>query len=299
MVKRVTIALFVICSIISQLDAYHTKITFKKNKVIEKIEFGQINWTDGIITIYGEKKLSSIFKDGPKLKEKDKYSTSLAEARLKAKKEALEDARQNLYNALINLRIKNKYYIKSYLINATNDFKYNLNEVVDNNISKKYIYIKNGIRVKVTLKLFGKDGLITIFTKKYNPAVVEFNKIKTISNTNDSSQIFTSLIIDASELKLYPALFPALYSQQGKEVLSSRTVKSDKIIDRGLVTYIADINRIKKIDFIDSNAFIIKALKTRNITDIILPQDEIKRFLSNHKTIEALNNCHVVIILNR
>lgn len=291
------------------LYAYLRKTTIQNKNVIEKIEFGIINWTRGVITIYGKAPVLEISKDIllSISKKDEKLPFSKAEARQQAKKKAYANARQNLYNAILNLRIKNDFYIKSYLIHSTNNFKYHLNDFISANTSLKYSYHKSSIRVELKLKLFSSNGLITVFTNKFNPELISFLTVfnynqykKNLSHlTNILSQTYTSLIIDASELTLKPALFPALYNENGKEIFSTKIVPENEVIKKGLAVYIPDVNLISKYDFIDSKAFIIKAVKTKNKTDLILPDEETMRFLSNMDTVKSLQKCNVLIILNR
>ncbi len=308
MAKKYLIIIILLFSFTNHnLYAYLSKTTIQNKNVIEKIEFGTINWTRGVITVYGKAPVLEISKDSLLSKKDKKPPFSKAEARQQAKKIAYANARQNLYNAILNLRIKNNYYIKSYLIHSTNNFKYCLNNFISANTSLKYSYHKDSIRVELKLKLFSNNGLITVFTNKFNPELISFLTVsnynqykKNLSHlTNILSQTYTSLIIDASELTLKPALFPALYNENGKKIFSSIIVPENEVIKKGLAVYIPDVNLISKYDFIDSKAFIIKAVKTKNKTDLILPDEETKRFLSNMDTVKFLQKCNVLIILNR
>ena len=133
---------------IPKLKAYLRTNIIQNNSLIEKVEFGEINWTSGVLTIYGEKRLPEIVKNdstGLIKKYPGKYAPDLPAARQMAKEMALQKARQNLYNALLNLRIKNDFYIKSYLENSTNDFKFHLNNLMSDKIIPKYIYIETSI----------------------------------------------------------------------------------------------------------------------------------------------------------
>ncbi len=294
---------------IPKLKAYLRTNIIQNNSLIEKVEFGEINWTSGVLTIYGEKRLPEIVKNdstGLIKKYPGKYAPDLPAARQMAKEMALQKARQNLYNALLNLRIKNDFYIKSYLENSTNDFKFHLNNLISDKIIPKYIYKDNSIKVRMRLQLFKEKGVITLFTNQYEPVLIEFctksnykNYIKKMIKKNNSiSQAYSSLIIDATELKnLFPALFPAIYNRSGKEVFCSKIIPADKVVPKGMVRYIPDIRFINNYKFVDSKAYIIKAIRTKNKTDLILPDEELKQFLSSEETVKHLQNCNIIIII--
>ncbi|MBU1076805.1 MAG: hypothetical protein KKH98_05890 [Spirochaetes bacterium] len=292
--------------------AFLRTISVEKKDIIEQIEFGSINWTKGIVTILGEAKVPSVTDDENKLKyESEFYVSSLAEARQKAKENSYEDARKNLYNAVLNIRLKNDYYIQSYMVHSTNNFKFYLDNFLKSNLLKKYIYQTGSIRTELKFKLFSDKGLITVFTNDIKPEPVSFytpdsykNYIKNIKKstelgTNAPSQTYTSIIIDASELDLVPALFPVMYNETGIPIFTPEIVYKKAVIIQGMGRYISDISLINNYSFIDQHAFIIKALKVKDKTDLILPDLETGRFLSNISTIKFLQNCNVLIILNR
>ncbi len=341
MVKK-SIIIWFFCFIILlsfNLNAYLSKIIIENDCIIEKVEFGEINWTSGLITIYGEKAIPEIVKDGnPELitKHPEKYAANLPAARQVAKEIASENAGQNLYNALLNLRIKHNFYVKDYLtVHTTNDFKFQLNDFLFNRIKPKYIYKENMIRVELKVKLYQElnivnndprftlepinphpnykafmreKGFVTVITNDYAPELIPFYSEdnfksyiqKVVSTNNPTSQIYTSLIIDASEIKnMKPALFPSIYSRSKNEIITSKIIPKQKIIRKGMLTYIPDIRLISKFDFIDSKAFIIKAVGFRNNTDLVLPDEELKQFLSSKKTVDYLQDCNVLVISNQ
>jgi len=294
------------------LNAYLSTNIIENKNLIEKIEFGQINWTKGVITIYGEKTLPQVIKNdkaGLIKKFPEKYTSNLPTARLTAQTKANQNARRNLYNALLNLRIRNDFYVNSYLTtHLTNDFRFHLNNFLSRKIISKNIYQKDSIKVRLKVKLFTDKGVISILTNSYTPELVPFhtrtnyeNYVRKVIFTNGPvPQTYTSLVIDATELKgLKPALFPCIYDESRNEIYSSKILFKDKVIRKGTLTYIPDISLIGQYNFIDSNAFIIKAIRTTDTTDLVLPDEELRQFFSSEKTVRYLQNCNVVIIVGK
>ncbi len=289
---------------------YETEVTVKNNNIVEIMEFGELNWTKGNLSIESIATLPEIIKNKKSLKyqESSKPTASdLAQARKIAKKEAYENAYKYMYNAVMNLRMTHETTLENYLLNNTNNLKFSLNNFLSQNIKKQYIYNKDDtISAKLSIDLYGSKGLITLFTNKIQPPLVPFysqsnyryyiSQIET--PTNIIPQLFTSLIIDASDIRdLKPALFPTLYNESSQFVYSSRICEPLSIIKKGFITYVPDITYIKYLTFVDDKSYMIKAVSSMDQTDLRLPNENISPFFSDKKSITYLQQGNVVIIM--
>ena len=72
--NKIILLYFILLCGVYPLNAYLSTMTFDQNNVIEKIEFGTINWTEGIITITGESSLPKIIKDKNKIQSQKKQT---------------------------------------------------------------------------------------------------------------------------------------------------------------------------------------------------------------------------------
>lgn len=305
MVKRNKIIFTVLIFISLQINvhAYLSQTVIKNNNIIEEMEFGEINWTQGKITISGNEKLVEIIKDKNDLRYQEnptKYAFDLAEARKITKLNSLKKTEKYLYNALLFVRIKNNTYLKNYLLSSTNDFKFHFNNFIEQNQEIQYIYNEdNSITTSLSLDLYGPKGLIQLFLNDESFRKLNFQKQtnyqKPTANTNEIiPQVYTSLIIDASEIKmLKPALFPIIYNQLHQIIYTPNLIinTSSKYMN-----YAAEISNIKDIDFVDDKSYIIKAISSYNETDLVLPLREAMQFLSDKNTLTYLKKCNIIII---
>ena len=294
------------------LEAYLHKKVIREGKVYENIEYGEINWTDGILKIKGTAKLPPVIKNkfDPRTQSEDfEYAPDKATARLMALNKAKEIAIRNLTAAVYNLRIKDNYFVKNYLEKSTNDFDFRLNQYITTKSKNKILYNKDGnISVELTINLWGKDGFLSIINNQ-DKELMAFNTNRfklSITNTNISKeaetiipQEYTSLIIDATEIEnLQPALSPSILDESGNIVYNSSFVLKYYANKKGVVKYIADKSLVPDIDFVDEKAFLVRAIsKGKNDTDIVIPDDVVKQFFSSNKTFKYLQRCNVIIII--
>lgn len=299
-------------SITSNLEAYlHNKV-IKNGKVYENIEYGEIDWTDGVLKIKGTAKLPAVIKNKFDIRVQSgdfEYAPDRATARLMALNKAKELAIRNLTSAIYNLRVKDNYYVKNYLENSTNDFDFRLNQYITTKSKNRVLYNKDGsISVELTINLWGKDGFLSII-KKNDKELIAFNTNRfrlSVTNTNISKggetiipQEYTSLIIDATEIEnLQPALSPSILDESGNIIYNSSFVLKYYASQKGVVKYISDKSLVADIDFVDERAFLVRAIsKGKNDTDIVIPDDVVKQLFSSDKTFKHLQRCNVIIII--
>lgn len=293
-----------------RLYSYPSELILKQDKLVEKIEFGEINWTDGKLIIMDTEKMTPVIKDKGSLayqEEQESYASDLAQARKMTRQKAQDKATRYLMDAVLNLRIRNDLLVRDYLLNTTNDFKFLLNDCVARNIKKEYIYNQDDtISARLTLPFFGSQGLLTVFTNDLTPPLVSFYSIFDFNTlmkhldtmTNEPAQEFTSLIIDASDLKgIKPCLFPAVYDQDMKALYTSTMFPKSMILQRPFITYMPRITLIKDLPFIDNKSYIIKAVSVYGGTDLILPPEAVSRLFSDKKTITHLQEGNTAIII--
>ncbi len=308
--KRLIIFL-IFLSLNLKLNAYLRKKVIKDGKVQEIIEYGEINWTDGILKVRGTSNLPIIIKNkfDPRTQSDDfEYAPDKATARLMALNKAKELAIRNLTSAIYNLRIKDSYFVKDYLEKSTNEFKTRLNEFISTKSKSKVLYNRNEtITVELTVNLWGKNGFLSII-KNDDKNLIAFNTNNfklSVTNTNIASteeyiipQEYTSLIIDATDIKGFqPALSPSIFDEAGNSVYNSTYVLKSYAQKNGIVKYVGEKSLVPKIDFVKETAFFVRAIsKGKTDTDLIIPNDVVKQLFSSTKTFRYLKQCNVIII---
>ncbi len=302
----ITTLFFIVLNNISLL-AFLREKQVKNGELIEKIEFGYINWTEGYIEISSKVFLPEIIKDNKyKIYKNENYATSLADARLIAFKQAKEYGKRNLLNAIYNLRIYNNYFIKSYLLKSTNDFKYRLDSFILSLTNyRKFYNNDNSITVKYKVKFFGNNGLFNIINNS-DVNLIDFNKISIISNlkiisTNTNKlRDYSALILDCRKIKgLYPSLNFHIYDEKGNLIYGGEYISSNVFKEEGVVKYIGDTSYLEKIKFLDKDILIVKPLKKRRFStsDIIISNNIAKIIKSSPLLLTNLKKGKVIVII--
>ena len=296
--------LILILFFVNSLYSYYREKFIKEWSICEKIEYGEINWSDGIIKVIGKAELPKIIDKNLIKEESEDFAINLAEARLKAFKKAEEKAFESLFAALHNIRIYDEYFFLYYLQKSETEFNFNFENFVRENMIEKKIYNPDkSVSVEITLKLFGEKGLLNIFNSNDN--LFFFNStnfsLSLASSSNEFTvvpQEYTSIIVDAKDIKGYfPSLSPSIVDEEGNLIYSSKFVYKESAIKKGIVQYISDEKYLDKIDFVDEKAFLLKGIKLgKNCTEIVIPTYIKSQLFSSEKTFKHLKNCNVVII---
>lgn len=307
--KTVLGLILVLCSL-ECLYSFSSRTQVRNSQLVESVEFGEINWTAGVLTVEARENLPPVIKDreSPAYRENPEHSArDLAEARSMARSLALKKAGQHLFNAVLHVRIKNDFYIKDHISGATNDFPFTLQSFLDRNRKPEHIYNKDGsVSLRMSIRLYGKNGLITLFTEKdlellfgtAGSSVAGTVREQFQKNQEEVKQKFSSLVVDAESIKeIQPALFPLLYDENGT-VLYSPFICPDEIKKSGFVSYLPSVTLISNVSYIDDACCIVKAVSAYDRTDLILPREKMNRFFSDPETLPVLRQCRVVVIIH-
>ncbi len=214
-------------------------------------------------------------------------------------RKAKELCKKNLVNAVYNLRIEGNYFIKNYLLTATNEFKFKLNSYIDNIKTYKKIYnTDNSITVTCSIKLWGKGSLLSAVINK--DIIPENPKINISMRSNIEPQIFSGLMIDARHIKnFYPSLNPEIYDRHNNLIYSVSIMYTDAYKFNGPAKFIGDTSKIENIKFLNSNVLTIRAVKKKNNTSLVISDDAVNELLASPRTFENLKQGKVVILIGK
>ncbi len=303
------IAIILLFITASQISAYLLKKIIIEEKVLEQIEYGYIDWSEGKIEVEGQATPPQVIKNKLDRRLKDfseKYAPDKATARLTALKKADEIAIRNLTSAVYNIRIKDNYYIKNYINISSNNFVYRLNNFIQENKKKSILYNRDGtISVKFSLNLFGTNSLLSIINETdTNFMTFDKKNFEVSKSTNTLSediipQEYTSLIIDATDIKnLIPSLCPEIFDEKNNIIYNSSYVIKESAETKGIVKFISSHSIIPKIDFVDEKSFMARAIAAgKDNTSVILDTSTIKQLFSSTNTFKHLKKCNVIIIM--
>lgn len=307
MVKRIKLIILFVTFFITQISyAYLRNKEIRDGKVYEIIEYGEINWTDGYIKITGRAELPIIIKNKSDLRIDDnlEYAENLASARRIAFQNAENMAFAKLLAAIHNLRIYDEHFLINYIKKNNPEFNSQLENFIKNySLIKKIYNPDNSVSVELTLRLWGDNGLFSIFPEN-DEDFVSFNStnFKLLVSTNAEFTIipqeYHSLIIDATGVKEFqPNFFPTIIDEDGRIIYCSSFLSKDKAKKNGIVRYIGDNSLLFNYDFVDDKAFLVKALRIgRTKTEIVIPSYIAPQLFSSTNTFNYLKNCNFIII---
>ncbi len=262
--------------------------------IIEKIEFGEINWTTGELKVYANIKLPKIIKDTDKVNNRNTvYAKSKAAARLYAFAEAKKICKRNLINAVYNIRVKENIFIKDYLLKI-DKLRFSIDKFIDSIVYYKKIYNKdNSVSVIYKIDIWGINGLLkAIENLRCNDEVVTNSK-----NISEITQTFTSLVIDARDIKgFYPSLNPEIYDINGNLLYSGCLVIKDKYLYNGGAKFLGDTDNLPDVKYIDAHSLTVRALKLKTKTSLVISRDSAELLFSSKQTLKYLKQGKVVII---
>ncbi len=254
------------------------------------------NWYDLTLTAQVNEPLPKIIfnEDDPDFG-KPNTATNKSRSDLLARKKAKEKLRVRLSQSLESL-----FYDSNYTV-----FEYSqMNKMVRSRINafiseEKEIFDfqpgKNQLISKASINLIGKQGFLA-----YLPVEYASEQIPTFTEEVLPVE-FSGLVVDARHLKVKKALFPKIQSDRGLDVYSPFYVKEGYAIETGYVAYRDDEDPKNWEKRAGKNPFFIVALGVsgKNQTDLILPADEVAKFLSHPETRKNLMRCRVLVLVSK
>ncbi|MCI0573391.1 MAG: hypothetical protein L0Y66_21815 [Myxococcaceae bacterium] len=91
----------------------------------------------------------------------------------------------------------------------------------------------------------------------------------------------SGVIVDASGLKVTPALAPRLLDETGKAVYSAEAVSADARKTQGVASYFASLEEAKKSPRVGAKPLVLKASRAQG-SDLVLPADALERLKASN-----------------
>lgn len=123
--------------------------------------------------------------------------------------------------------------------------------------------------------------------------------VKLVPLENELTPQYTGVLIDARDILVNPALFPKIFSDEGKEVYGLSFATAEYVSAQGLVNYTTSFSDAYQSDLLGINPLRITALRStgQNKTDIIISDASAKMMHSSQHNLGLLEQCRVVILL--
>jgi hypothetical protein len=125
------------------------------------------------------------------------------------------------------------------------------------------------------------------------------NVIEEPNTTNTgSTEAITGVVIDATGLNLVPAMDPAVFDMDMKQVYIGKwNIDPDYVINYGIIGYFTDLEEAKKDARVGKNPIIIKANSLKGVTDIILEAESSTNLMAKDSVNKFLEKYAVNVVM--
>jgi hypothetical protein len=220
--------------------------------VVEKLQHGEVNWTKKTVIATGS--------GAPDLKQ-----PNVAAVRLNAERAAQINAYRNVLETLKGVKITAGVLGGQNLSDV--QVKTQVQGVIQGckTVDTRY-YSDGGVDVVIKCPLDG--GLSTVLAPVKDP--------KPIAEKGEKKH--TGLIIDATGLKLQPAIAPRILDDGGAEVYSREMVQPTVLRQNGAAVYTKTLDAAKRDARAGQNPLILKATSVGSTaSDVVISKDDVTK----------------------
>lgn len=250
---------------------------------IEKIGngVGEIDWTTGVIKVTG----SGAPPD----------RGSVAQKRLMAERAAIADAYRQLAEIINGVRVDSETVVKDF-VTESDVIKTQVSAFIKGaqKVGKRYLS-DGSVEVDMVVKLYGDSGLTKILEPQKQKTTPPPPKVEPVP----VSENYTGVIIDCRNLKLQPAMSPAILDKDGGEIyIGKLPIDPDKVINEGIVAYTSSMEQAKQSKRAGSNPLIIKAIKISGNfkSDVVIENKDAQTLLGANEKTKILDKANVVLL---
>lgn len=186
-----------------------------------------------------------------------------AQARIGAERAAKADAMRNIIETLKGVQVSGGKTVADSMKDSGVSAKVN-GAIKNFKVTDTRYFDDGGVEVDVEMPL---DGLIE--------TLVPAGKKKADAASESTN---SGLVVDASSLKVSPALAPRILDEAGQEVYGPASVNTEKA-KQGLAAYVKDLEAAKKEARVGSTPAVVKAvaLAKGSTTDIVISNEDAKK----------------------
>ncbi|MEJ5250527.1 MAG: hypothetical protein HPY54_09625 [Chthonomonadetes bacterium] len=271
--------------------------------LVEKVgDKGKIDWQYGVI--YG-KGVGAIPTNEP----------NKAKAYLKARRYAVMTALENLLMVTDKVRVDATAYAEDFEAKSER-IRTEVRGFVKGAevINERTITLNGAPAVEVTMavRMYGDEGLSRILipevaaqssTPSTLPVVTKpvAKSAPAPAPPQETSNAYTSVIIDTRGLGVRPAMSPKIRRQDGSEVWGTVGASYDFVIEQGIVVYAKTLEEAKAHRRAGSNPLILRAIgyaKTPGRCDPVLSDNDVRLLLTANDNSGFLNEYRVIFVID-
>lgn len=255
-----------------------------KGEYVQNLAHGNINWTKQFVYANGS--------GAPDLK-----APNVAVARLGAERAAKLDAMRNLLEAIQGMNVTGSTTVKNSM-ETSMDVKTQIDGVVKGMevVTTKY-FSDGGVDVVVRVPISSVSDKVrdagSADAAVSNKEAVVMKQEAPKAEGGDKKDV---LVLDVRGSKFTPALFPVIYTDDGKIVYSKKQVKEDVLKTKGMIHYIKDdLESVKNLYGESANSLVVKVKNIKNKSDMVLGGGDIS-VIQSKLTADTFGEGKVVIL---
>ena len=245
--------------------------------IIEKTEYGEIDWVSGIIRAKGA------VEEAP-----GDATTNVAVKKLKILRMAKMNAMRNIIEGMKSIRVDAGSTIGNYM-EGSDYIRKKMHAIVRKaKIVEKNDISDGGIEIGIELPLKG----LLMETMIQNSSDVEIS----ISG----EELYTGLVVDATGLDINPALSPKIVDENGREIFGASYAKRGALLAKGLVAYSSKVSYAETDSRVADNPLIVRGLRKSGIhgTNVVISREDGAKIKNTDSNLNWLTECRVIIVID-
>ncbi len=220
--------------------------------------------------------------------------------------EAINKAGHNLLETIVSLRINSQ----NRVIDIVENFPSIMKQLRDMAHKSPEIERLRKYRYDGTVEVWSQMSLSGGFAQLILPPEIrQIESIKQVLKPNSpsrlrirsrSSEIFTGMVVDARGLQAVPVLAPSVLDENLEEAFGPAYVSREFAVQRGMVSYAADLWQAKFHPRVSDNPLIVKALKVLSPSrcDFVISNADAAKLRSASEHLLFMRECRVIIVLD-
>ena len=260
--------------------------------------YGDINWSQGIITAVGIGSPPEKYYGKP-------------QARPMALRAAQLVAYRNLLEVVSGVRIDSTTVVRDSMVES-DLIRSQVNGMVKGTQVVKKEYLSDGT-VEVTLAMSLRGGFSQLILPKDIQQMPEIRTIPPAPPTPSQEpmtpepmtpmptpSVYTGLVVDAHGIEARPAMSPKILDENGQEVYGSGYVSREYAVQQGMTGYAKDLATAQANPRVTNEPLVVKGLKTEGPgkSNIVISNADAANIRSASENLSFLKKCRVVIVLD-
>lgn len=260
--------------------------------------YGDINWSQGIITAVGIGSPPEKYYGKP-------------QARPMALRAAQLVAYRNLLEVISGVRIDSTTVVRDSMVES-DLIQSQVNGMVKGTRVVKKEYLSDGT-VEVTLAMSLRGGFAQLILPKDIQQVPEIKTIPPAPPTPaqepmtpepmtpmPTPSVYTGLVVDAHGINARPAMSPKILDENGQEVYGSGYVSREYAVQQGMTGYAKDLATAQANPRVTNEPLTVKGLRTEGPgkSSLVISNADAAKIRSASENLSFLKKCRVVIVLD-